>query len=189
MEETDIKTTPVNTSKKKTSKKAQPAQDKRVYRGQTLLHHDLFLLSPESMIKDTRLTKEGIPDPAETVAVKHQHFFHTVDSSGRKLDTCSPIGGHFHVIELKDMGENEPPEIVSISGPMKWGVKRINGKNRKMAVPCNEYDFHTHDATYLHSQTVTPRKPNAEAAKVQANQARVESAADKGGNIGGQIIG
>lgn len=173
----------------KKSNDATTESSSRVFRSQTTLHHDLFLLSPESMLKDIRLNKEGIPDREETVAVKHQHFFHTIDSAGRKQDTCSPIGGHFHVMEVIDNGPNDPPTVKCVSGPMRWGIKRVNGKNKKVPVPANEYDDHTHDITYVQSEMITPRKANAEAAKVQANVARTEAAADKGGNLGGQIIG
>lgn len=175
--------------KKTKTKKSTITKTGRSFRSTQQIHHDLFLLSPEPMQRDTRLEKHGTPDPEETVAVQHQHFFHTIDSSGRVQDTCSPIGGHFHIMEVTDNGPNDPPTVKCVSGPMRWGVKKVNGKKKRVPVPVNHYDTHTHDCTYLQSEVVTPRKPNAEAAKVQANVARTESAADKGGNIGGQIIG
>jgi len=169
---------------KSTTKTSEPKQP-RVFKSTTTLHHDLFVLHPSQMMKDKRLDKTGYPDEEDLIGVAHQHFFHTIDSQGRKQLYCSPIGGHFHEIIIKEKGEGEPPEIVEVSGPMKWGMKKKGGKYKRVAVPVNEYDKHTHEIKYLQSEKVTPRKANVEAAKVATTLQMKESPSGHG--LGGQV--
>ena len=159
----------------------------RVLKQTTTLHHDLYLLNESKMKKDTSIGKTG--DPEMIIPVSHQHFFHTIDSTGRSLIECSPIGGHFHEMKVVDKGDGQPPEVTCVSGPLMWARKKIHGKWKRVKVPVNHYDTHKHDVEYLHSETVTPRKPNVEAAKVQAAQAAKENAQGIGDTEGlGSIV-
>ena len=167
----------------KTTKK----ESTRVLKQTTTLHHDLYLLNESKMKKDTSIGKTG--DPEMIIPVSHQHFFHTIDSSGRKMVDCSPIGGHFHEMEIIDKGDGNPPEVVCKSGPLMWAKKKVHGKWKRVRVPVNHYDDHKHDVQYLHSEAVTPRKPNVEAAKVQGAMAAKEQGIGAGSTEGlGSIV-
>ena len=167
----------------KTTKKSTS----RVLKQTTTLHHDLYILGEAKMLKDTSIGKTG--DPEMMVPVKHQHFFHTIDSTGRTLTECSPIGGHFHEMKVVQGKDGEPPKVVCASGPMQWAKKKVHGKWKRVKVPVNHYDDHTHEVEYLHSEEVTPRKPNVEAAKVSAAQAAKEAGQGAGSTEGlGAIV-
>lgn len=178
------KSTAPATTKTKKSKTEDTNAQARVFRQTQTLHHDLFILTPERMLKDVSLQKDG--EPESLVPVQHQHFFHTIDSQGRKLTYCSPIGGHFHEIEVIDQGEGQPPLVKCISGPLKWAMKKKGGKFRRVTVPANDFDNHTHDMQYLQSEKITPRKANVEAAKVTAAIQAKETASGHG--LGGQVL-
>lgn len=154
---------PVTTSgKKKVEPKEVELVQQRIFKKDKIIFHDLFKLEVAKMLKNLFWYK--IP-PNEYVPIEHCHFFHTFDSSGKKLTTSTSVGGHFHKLELKDMGKGNPPEIIGMSGPLKT-VRRKNeyGKRVKEDVPVNTVDKHTHKHTYLQSDEVKLRKINSEAA-------------------------
>lgn len=159
------------TRTRKASRKSNDAAETRAQRAERIfkqsqqLHHDLYILSPEAMIKDTSIGKVG--DSQFFVPVQHQHFFHTIDSNGKPMKECGQIGGHFHEMEVIPGKDGEPPQVKCVSGPMIWAREKRGDKFVRVKRPANSYDTHTHETTYLQSEIVTPRKANAEAAKVQ----------------------
>jgi len=134
----------------------------RVFKGQVEIFHDLFVLSTAKMLRDTSYNQQ--PSEDTLIPVDHQHFFHTVDSNGKKQTTCSPIGGHFHVMELISEAEGDKPATYRCGPPVKIIKQKVAGKFRDVAVPI-AYDFHTHDVVYHHSGVIKMRVGNAEAAR------------------------
>lgn len=158
--------------KESNQEKAQRAE--RLYRQTQELHHDLYVLKPAKMLKDPTWDSTTT-DPADMIPIIHQHFFHTVDSAGRTLLDCSPIGGHFHemIVTEQDSG---PPKVECKSGPLKWAKIRRGTKFIRKKVPINSYDHHTHEVEYVQSEKFKPRKPNMEASAVMKAQADKETA-------------
>lgn len=137
---------------------------KRIYESQSMFEHDLFKLELSKFKKNLAIDDEA----PEYVDVEHCHFFHTVDSNGRKQMFSNSVGGHFHKLEIKDQGPDMPPEILSISGPLTYAMRRgRGGKKEKVIVPFTDVDAHTHEVTYVKSNKISKRKLSAEAAKVQ----------------------
>lgn len=103
---------------------------------------------------------------------EHTHPFRTFDKKGNRMNTCTPIGGHFHVVEWEDAVDDiTPPRIKSVSGPMVMQKQRIRGRMQTVPVPANEYDDHTHEVEYLRSSKIEVSSTNVEAAKVIAAEA------------------
>lgn len=147
-------------------KRAEPKEvelvQKRIFKKDKIIYHDLFKLEVAKMLKNLFWYKIT---PDEYVAIEHCHFFHTFDSSGKKLTNSTSVGGHFHKLELQDMGKGNPPKIISMSGPLKTvRHKDEYGKRVKIDVPVNSVDTHVHKHTYLQSDEVKLRKINSEAA-------------------------
>lgn len=150
----------------------------RVYRNQQELDHDLFKLKPSKFRRNMGYSDESIL----LVDIEHSHHFHTIDSSGKKQDACTPIGGHFHYVKVVGADDGKEP-VLEISKPMKWILKAVPGKKKlqRVAVPltCPNHegaivdDEHTHDYEYLGSEKIKLRKPNLEAAKFQTAQAQL----------------
>lgn len=132
----------------KTTKKL--SEPKRVYKGDLEIDHDLFKLEVSTMRKNISINET---DPLYT-GVEHCHFFHSYDSNGRKQDSCAPIAGHTHEVE---MFVNADGDIDAKVGPavVKKGGKYVPFAN----------DNHTHDATYLRSEKIKIRTVNNEAVK------------------------
>ena len=131
----------------------------RVYKNQRTIHHDLYKLEMASFLKNIALPEE-IEDWRK---VEHCHFFHTVDSSGKKQEYCSPVGGHFHKIEIQPNPDGGPPLIKTVSGPLKFVRRKVRGKWQKEIAPVNDQDNHTHDVIYLRSDDIPLRQTNLEA--------------------------
>jgi len=139
----------------------------RAFRGSSKVMHDLYKLDVAQMLKNVAI--EG--QDADFQKVEHCHFYHTVDSKGQAQTLCSPIGGHFHVIEIVTPATAEDPAVLKCSGPLKY-VLDPNTKRKKMQA-YEDADTHTHDVTYISSEEFKPRKINMEAAQYVASvQAR-----------------
>ena len=137
--------------------KAQTKTNKRFYQGQQELDSDLFKLDVAQMMKNISWNEKR-PD---YVKVEHCHFMRTVDSSGKKLDTCSPVGGHFHTVTIT---EHEDGSLSAECSPaQQWGT--LDGKRAGVPIPS---DNHTHDVTYLKSIKIKPRVYNEKFAEVQS---------------------
>ena len=137
----------------------------RVFTGQKKIFHDLYKLSVAKMLKN--MSWQPIPAD-EYTPIEHCHFFHTVDSSGKTQIYSTSVGGHFHIMEIEDQGDGNPPLVKCVSGPMK--LARVKDphtlKYVKKPVPVNDVDSHTHEVTYLKSDEIALRKLSDEAAKV-----------------------
>lgn len=100
---------------------------------------------------------------------EHTHPFRTYDKKGDKLSTCTPIGGHFHIVEWEESNDpDSPPMIKSVSGPMVMQKQRVRGAMKMVPVPANEYDDHKHDVEYLRSAKIEFSTTNVQAAQVIA---------------------
>lgn len=140
---------------------ASQAGFQRVYNNEVMIDSDLFVLGTEKMQKKVPLTKN------EYIPIDHQHFFHSHDSDGRVQKVCTPVGNHFHEIELvyTDKGP-----VCKCGPPMReGGIKDPDtGEFQKGFVSFDARDCHTHNVVYIRSTKVSKRKSNLEAAKVHA---------------------
>ncbi len=149
-------------SEQQVEKKAEAP--KRVYQNQYEFDTDLFRLKTQKTKKNTHWNKET-PDWR---SVDHEHFFHTYDSNGKKMTESNSVGGHFHIMEVKQSGDGPP--VVKCSAPKKY----IHKKGRKVMVDASEiqdpddagYDQHVHVVSYERSSKMTPRVANAEGIKL-----------------------
>lgn len=125
-----------------------------------LLDHDLYKLEAASMLKNISYT-----DLPHLVPVEHCHFFHTIDSTGKKQTTCNQVGGHFHEMIITEVPGKAP--TVKCGPAVRYVLKKIGGKLRKV-LEVLQHDQHTHEVTYISSEKISPRKVNNEYVKVQA---------------------
>jgi len=148
----------------------------REYKNQGDVDHDLFKLTVAKMKKNVSWN-----DSPEIVDMEHCHMFHTVDSSGKRLDQSSAIGGHFHPIKVVAV-EGQVPRL-EVGPARKWVMKKKNGALVRTAVPIvlvaefNDdengnsqplIDNHSHGAVYLGSEKIKLRQANMEAAKFES---------------------
>jgi hypothetical protein len=150
-----------------------PAQ--RVYADEIVIEHDLYKLKLASMKKNVAY----MPNTFEILSVQHEHFFHTVDSSGTKQKHSNLVGSHFHQMTVVPQGNGAPP-IVKCGPAVKEVKKLVNGRVVKVVEPCLRYpdergdmqvDNHTHEIEYIKSNKIPVRKVNAEAVKVISAEA------------------
>jgi hypothetical protein len=138
---------------------ASSAGKKRFYSGEQEIDHDLFKLEIATMKKNVSFT--DVPDYEK---IEHVHMFHTVDSNGKKQETCSPVGGHFHMVEV--LSERDGVPALKISPPMKYVTQRKNGRKVRVAILLTDEDpdgdTHTHTVRYLKSEKIVLRQANAE---------------------------
>lgn len=148
---------------------------KRNMTGTKHIFTDLFKLMVAKVIKYEGWDESNEhPDthPQKFSTWEHTHPFRTYDKKGDKLTMCTPIGGHFHLVEWEDNADPEaPPVIKSISGPMVMGKEKVRGRIVSKPVPANDYDDHTHDWEYLRSAKIEVGSVNVEAAAVIAREA------------------
>lgn len=151
---------------------AKPAPYKRNLTGKKEIFTDLFKLMVSKVIKYEGWDEANEhPDthPNKFSTWEHTHPFRTYDKKGDKMNTCTPIGGHFHIVEWEDNTDPEaPPVIKSVSGPMVMQKQRVRGRIQMVPVPANDFDDHTHDVEYLRSSKIEFSATNVEAAKVIA---------------------
>lgn len=154
----------------------EPKQFVRNMSGMKKIFTDLFKLSIATVIK-----YEGFDESNEHpdshaqnfTRWKHEHPFRTYDKKGRKMDMCTPIGGHFHLVEWEEStGPDKAPVIKSVSGPMVMQKVKVRGKMVQQPVPANDYDDHTHGVEYLRSAEIQFSTTNIQAASVIASEAK-----------------
>lgn len=134
----------------------------RKYKSQQDITHDLYKLEVAQAVKNIAW-EPGIFTPQK---VEHCHFFHSVDKNGAPQTKCSPIGGHFHELELVTAATDESPAVYRCSPAKKFVLKRRpNGEYYKAVVDI-PHDSHSHDVTYIESHDFKPSKLNAEAVKL-----------------------
>ena len=142
---------------------ATPIKNKIRYRGKEEVTHHLFKLQVAKMIKDHGYDEEK----TKLVGYEHTHVYHSVDSRGRPQDTSTPIGGHFHEIEIIENKDGLEPTLKI--GPALRKVARRVGKSIVKSTAPVPHDQHTHESIYLWSEKLKPRKMNVEFAKMQSN--------------------
>lgn len=145
--------------------KENQAAIKRVYKEDREIDHDLFELSLTNTQKNMSWSEN--PEEANWVPVPHKHFFHNVDSDGKKQTKSVSSAGHYHEVWLEEVDG----EMVAKCGPPKvtHKGKSANYKN----------DSHTHEVKYIYSEKIKVRSYSKEAqenmAKVYAEQQVAES--------------
>ncbi len=172
----DVKTTKVNQGKGGNENAPAPLY-RRNMTGLKEIFTDLFKLCVAKVIKYEGWEKPGKEHPEshpnKYSTWEHTHPFRTYDKKGDRMKTCTPIGGHFHVVEWEDGADPEsPPVIKSVSGPMVMGRSLVRGREVQSFVQANDFDFHTHDVEYLRSSKIEFSTTNIEAAKVMAFDAQ-----------------
>lgn len=168
---------------------SQPAPEyKRTFTGTKEVLTDLFKLMTATVIKYEGW--EPDKEHPETHANKYSHWehthpFRTYDRKGSKLETSTPIGGHFHVVKWEPSTDpNVPPKILSVSGPMVMQRKRVKGKETMVPVPANDFDEHTHDIEYIRTSRMEHQSTNLEAQKVIAWDAQKYAPVPEVGDAG-----
>lgn len=134
-------------------------------KSQQKIWHDRYELLPSTGKKNV-----GIDGRAPKLEqYDHRHFFHTVDSRGRKQTTSAPLAGHFHVMELVTpaSADGKTAAVYKCSPPLKYVRKRdhMTGQWKREVAPATQYDNHTHDVVLRESNEIEPRKINMEAQK------------------------
>jgi hypothetical protein len=119
---------------------------KRTYAEDMMIDSDTFKLEVTNYAKNLSFDNKK----PLLVGVEHCHFYHTLDSSGRKMENCNSVGGHTHKVTVK---EDKNGKLIAICGP---------------AEPCFFDDKHTHQVTYLKSDKFKVRTISEDAAKVIA---------------------
>lgn len=122
------------------------AKTKRIFSEDLMIESDTFKLEVSKYSKNLSFdTKNPV-----LVGVEHCHFFHTFDSSGKKLDVSNHVAGHTHKIIVKESKDGTLTAICSEPEPSFYG------------------DKHTHEVTYLKSDRFKVRQLNQDAMKVLA---------------------
>lgn len=106
------------------------------------------------------------------VDTEHCHYLTTIDSNGRKVNITNTVGGHFHIVEVKEFTNGNAPFVKIISGPMKWARKTTRSQTGKkmhktIMVPANDLDTHTHQLEAYLGHYEQSSRTNAEAVQVQ----------------------
>lgn len=168
----------------------------RVMKGTQRLFHDLYKLCVAPMKRNVAIDDQQ----PSYVDVEHCHFFHTVDSSGRAQKNSSPIGNHFHTLEMVRPAEEViqadgtkvlSPPVFRCSPPKKF-VKLTERSStgaftsKRTMVDAFKDDQHTHEVVYVGSHEVEPRKMNTEFAKF-AGQNTMLAPPSLGGQFAGKV--
>lgn len=160
------------------TKPIEEKKDWRLFAEDMVLYHDLFKLEVATMAKDISWN-----ETPEYLRVEHVHFYHTIDSDGRKQEHSTATGGHFHEVKLVPQ-EKGPPKLICKSGPMTWSSKKVRGKRVKILRDVNDEDTHKHKTTYLKSDKLMARKVNTEALKLISSEANKEAGLAR---VGGDV--
>lgn len=171
----DMDERPSHTSLSNTSAPASQSY-KRTLTGAKKIFTDLFKLAVEKVIKYEGWEEDKDhpeSNPSKFSHWEHTHPFRTYDKKGAKQNLCTPIGGHFHVVEWEDATAHDgTPIIKSVSGPKVMGKVRIKGRMVSAPVDANDYDTHTHEVEYLRSAEIMVTATNLEATKIMSDEAQ-----------------
>lgn len=150
-----------------------PGSHTRVFSKSQEIVVDLYKLLAAYVIKRTGVAFHPEVDRNDFTDFAHEHFFRTYDSDGKQHTYCTPVAGHSHEVILEPSEiPGEAPKIVKIGPPIKFANKVVHGKKKKVAIPLNDYDFHTHKPQYLNSHKANARVRNAEAQVLIAQDAQ-----------------
>lgn len=154
------KTKPIQTP---TIDRAKPKG--RVFGNDFYFIHDLFKLNVAKMIKNVAI--DGQQPLLE--ALEHVHHYHSYDSTGKKQDKSTHVGGHFHPIEIISEGDDLNPPVIKVGEACKYvSVRDKRTKKVTKRLMAIEHDNHTHDVTYVRSDKLKPRKVSEEFVKFQS---------------------
>ena len=126
---------------------------KRNFTGSDEINSDLFKLVLGYFTKDISVIKKKVPDPQDLQKVPHAHFYHSVDSNGREMDSCNAVGGHKHTVTVK---YDKDGEIVSA----------VCGKST------GPIDDHIHEIEYIKTDKVERRIRNKNTALLVSSAER-----------------
>lgn len=143
--------------------------DADVIQGQQVITSRLYKLEVSDFMKNVAIDNE----PPRYVETEHVHYFHSHDSSGRKLEHSCAVGGHFHVMKIvpNPKGAHLPPAVVCNSGPMRMVTRKDQyGRKTVVPAPASDVDSHRHETVYLSTSKGKTRTFNAEAAKAIASE-------------------
>lgn len=156
---------------KKVSKQIQPDKaQKRVFKGQQKLIHDLYKLEVAKMRKEVGY---DVVNP-QFEWLEHVHMYHTIDSNGRRLTHAQPIGQHWH--EMKLVGAREDGMPLFECGP---ALRKISS-HRFIEIPG---DNHRHDVSYVCSEEIEQRQYNPDYMKFQSQVANHQAELTKNPEI------
>lgn len=156
---------PVGKKQKSVSKEKVRAFE-RILEKEEDVYHDLYSLDTALTKKDVSYN-EGKPIYIDT---PHRHFYHTVDSDGKKLTYSSPSSGHMHEVLIE---YNEQGEPVSV----KCGPPKVISRGKMVGY---KNDNHVHDISYMVSEVVKKRVRSKKALESMAAMRSDEEAAKKG---------
>ncbi len=142
---------------------ANPDIRERFYGRTAEFEHDIYKLTPALMRKNAGYN----PRHPIWIQTEHIHYFHTIDSKGRRQKCCAPIGGHMHEVKTEETGG--VPKIVSVGPPVvkRGKLNKDNGKITTVYMRV-EGDDHIHPTEYMKSEKIRPAKMNAEFLKFQS---------------------
>lgn len=147
--------------------KQQPAEvkPKDVMKGNRVLIHRLF----ESSVTDCLKNVSYQPKKPKLEEVPHKHFFHTIDSRGKKLTQSSILLNHYHNMEWGM--DPETGELYAKSGPpMRMTVRKLEGGEEERVEEQVHWmdnkgkahmDKHTHTWEYMDSEEFTANSMEA----------------------------
>lgn len=155
-------------AKKETEQPAKAAPEiERVYIGSQQIDHDLYKLKSSIMKTNVSWTQQP-----RYVEAEHCHFFHSVDSDGRRQTHSVAIGGHFHEMMMIKPARGKAPAVYRCGPPVKE-VRRL-GDNGKWVKGYErlKHDDHVHDVEYINSVPVAKRTQSADATNVITDEAQ-----------------
>ncbi len=159
----DTPTTEVPSKQTETAQnETLPVQPNRRYGNVKEIDSDLFKL--ELGYFDKNIGVKNTAKDAVMTKVEHAHFYHTIDSNGKRCDKCNAVGGHTHAVEVTVDGEGN---LIANSGPAIGGYPGHRGNTPKTTVPG---DSHTHKTTYIKSDRFEVRRRSEAAAQFVQSQ-------------------
>ena len=130
----------------------KPTKVNRIFREDMNVESDTFKLEVANFSKNISFDDKN----PILVPVEHCHFYHTFDSSGKRMSQCNSVSGHTHDVTV----EVDAKGILSATcGPAK--------SNKSFD------DNHTHKVTYVKSDRFKIRTMEPEAQKDILNFERV----------------
>ena len=129
---------------------AESTKPNRVFGINQEIDTDTYKLEVSAYKRNLSWEKKQKPS---LIDVEHCHFYHSFDSSGKKMDKCNHVGGHAHhvVTEVDEKGD-----LIGTCGPAIGGFPGGKG------VPA---DKHIHKVRYIKSDKTQRRRYNEEAQK------------------------
>lgn len=137
---------------------SQPDFNRRV-KGTEEVWHDLFRLDVAEPRKNISF-QEG-KEFALWEKMPHKHFFHSVDSDGKKQIYATPALGHTHKVEVVGADEDGKPIL-------EVGPAVVVLKNKEYKLNEDKMDVHVHEAAYIKSEKVKKRTYSEEFLKHQS---------------------